>query len=211
MTILDIVHNFTTQLKETTITEVIAVLFGIISVVLANRNHVLLYPTGIISTVLYMYIMTKAGLYAETLLNAYYFIMSVYGWGRWMKNKENNRSSAISYCDTNDWVVTFAIVILGFSILCVTLDNYTDSTVPLADALVSAFAWAGMWLLAKHKIENWILLNISNAIAVPLLLYKGLPLTAVLTVILFIVALFGYLRWRKLYYEQYAEPEVELQ
>lgn len=211
MTILDIVHSFTTQLKETTITEVIAVLFGIISVVLANRNHVLLYPTGIISTVLYMYIMTKTGLYAETLLNAYYFIMSVYGWGRWMKNKENNRSSAISYCDTNDWVVTFAIVILGFSILCVTLDNYTDSTVPLADALVSAFAWAGMWLLAKHKIENWILLNISNAIAVPLLLYKGLPLTAVLTVILFIVALFGYLRWRKLYYEQYVEAEAELQ
>lgn len=182
----------------------IAVLFGIISVVLANRNHVLLYPTGLVSTALYMYIMTNAGLYAETLLNAYYFIMSVYGWLRWMRNKENNRASAISYCDTKDWVISAAIVILGFAILFVTLDTYTDSTVPLADALVSAFAWAGMWLLAKHKIENWILLNISNTIAIPLLLYKGLPLTAVLTVILFTVAVSGYLRWRKLYAAQYA-------
>lgn len=181
----------------------IAVLFSIASVLLANRNHVLLYPTGLVSTALYMYIMTDAGLYAETLLNAYYFIMSVYGWARWMRNKENNRASAISYCDTKDWVISSAIVILGFAILFVTLDNYTDSTVPLADALVSAFAWAGMWLLAKHKIENWILLNISNAIAIPLLLYKGLPLTAVLTVILFIVAVSGYLRWRKLYTAQY--------
>lgn len=205
MTMTDIVLNFTEQLKTTSPIEVIAVLFSIASVILANRNHVLLYPTGIVSTALYMFIMTNAGLYAESLLNAYYFIMSIYGWWRWVKNRENNRASAISYCDANDWVVTFAIVILGFSILCVTLDNYTDSNVPLADALVAAFAWAGMWLLAKHKIENWILLNISNFIAIPLLIYKGLPLTALLTVVLFIVALFGYLRWRKLYYQQYEQ------
>lgn len=209
MTFEDLDYNFTVQLMQTTIYEVVAVLFGIASVILANRNHVLLYPTGIISTGLYLFIMTEAGLYAETLLNGYYLIMSIYGWVRWVKNKENNRASAISYCDTNDWVFTFAIVILGFAILCVTLSNYTDSTVPLADALVAAFAWAGMWLLARHKIENWILLNISNFIAIPLLIYKGLPLTAMLTVILFIVALFGYLRWRKLYYRQYAEAEAQ--
>ena len=204
MTLQDIIDSFTIQILQTTIPEIIAVVFSIASVILANRNSVWLYHTGIISTAIFMYIMYKAGLYAETLLNGYYFVMSIYGLARWVKNKEDNRSSAISYCDTRDWIITFAIVILGFAILFVTLSTYTDSDVPFADAMVASFAWAGMWLLAKHKIENWILLNISNFIAIPLLIYKGLPLTALLTVILFVVALSGYLRWRKLYYLQFA-------
>lgn len=202
MTIHSLATQFAEQIQQTTLPEVIAVLFGIASVVLANRNSVWLYPTGIISTSLYLYIMTSVGLYAEALLNGYYLVMSIYGWVRWGINKEGNNASAISYCDIKDWVITFSIVILGFAILYVVLGTYTDSDVPFADALVAAFAWAGMWLLAKHKIENWILLNISNAIAIPLLIYKGIPLTALLTVILFIVALAGYLRWRKLYYLQ---------
>lgn len=204
MTLQDIIDSFTIQILQTTIPEIIAVVFSIASVVLANRNSVWLYHTGIISTAIFMYIMYKAGLYAETLLNGYYFIMSIYGLARWIKNKEDNSSAAISYCDTRDWIITFSIVILGFAILFVTLSTYTDSDVPFADAMVASFAWAGMWLLAKHKIENWILLNISNFIAIPLLIYKGLPLTALLTVILFLVALSGYLRWRRLYYLQFA-------
>jgi len=204
MSLQGLAYDFTVQLMQTTITEVIAVLFGVASVVLANRNNMLLYPTGIISTGLYLYIMTSVGLYAETLLNGYYLVMSIYGWARWVKNKEDGSAAAISYCTEKDWIITAAIVILGFTILYLTLSTYTDSTVPLADALVSAFAWAGMWLLAKHKIENWILLNVSNFIAIPLLIYKGIPLTALLTVILFTVAMFGYFRWRKLYHLQYA-------
>lgn len=204
MSLQGIAYDFTVQLMQTTITEVVAVLFGVASVILANRNNMLLYPTGIISTGLYLYIMSSVGLYAETLLNGYYLVMSIYGWIRWIKNKEGGNAAAISYCTERDWIITASIVILGFTILYVTLSTYTDSTVPFADALVAAFAWAGMWLLAKHKIENWILLNISNFIAIPLLVYKGIPLTAVLTVILFTVALFGYLRWRKLYHLQFA-------
>jgi nicotinamide mononucleotide transporter len=179
--------------------EAIAVLFGIVSVVLANRNHVLLYPAGIISTSLYMYILTSVGLYAEALLNGYYFVMSIYGWIRWTRRDENLNAAAISYNTTRDWVVSVLIVAVGFGMLYFTLSRFTDSTVPFLDAIVSAFAWAGMWLLAKHKIENWILLNISNIIAIPLFVYKGIPLTALLSLILFIVAVFGYFRWRKLY------------
>ncbi len=202
MTVHSLATQFAAQLQNTTLTEVVAVIFGITSVVLANRNSVWLYPAGIVSTSLYLYIMTSIGLYAEALLNGYYLVMSIYGWVRWGINREGNNAAAISYCDIKDWVITFSIVILGFAILYVVLGTYTDSDVPFADALVAAFAWAGMWLLARHKIENWILLNISNAIAVPLLVYKGVPLTAVLTVILFVVAVSGYLRWRKLYYLQ---------
>jgi len=78
------------------------------------------------------------------------------------------------------------------------LRNHTDSDVPLFDAFVSSTAWAGMWLLAKRKIENWIFLNISNVVAIPLLFHKKLPLMACLTTFLFIVAIFGFLDWKKI-------------
>lgn len=204
MTIEGLAYEFTVQLMQTTLIEAVAVLFGIASVILANRNSVWLYPTGIISTGLYLYIMSSVGLYAETLLNGYYLAMSVYGWVRWQRNKEDMSASAISYNSNKDWQIAITIVVVGFGLLYYVLSGYTDSDVPIADAVVSAFAWAGMWLLAKHKIENWVFLNISNAIAIPLLVYKGIPLTAFLTLVLFIVAVFGYFRWKKLYRLQHA-------
>jgi nicotinamide mononucleotide transporter len=95
-------------------------------------------------------------------------------------------------------MITGGIVAGGFVLLYYCLSHYTNSTVPAWDAWVSATAWAGMWLLARRKIENWILLNVSNAFAVPLLIYKHLPLYAVLTVILFAVAVQGYFHWRSI-------------
>lgn len=195
--ILEFYRNF----LNTTVWEAIGVLFGMASVILANRNHVALYPTGIISTGIFIYIMTRVGLYAEALLNAYYLVMSVYGWIRWQQQHENESARAIGKNNKQDWIITIGIVVIGWEILYLSLSRFTDSTVPFLDAIVSATAWAGMWLLARHKMENWILLNISNAIAIPLLMYKGLPFTAMLTLFLFIVAVFGYFRWRRLYYK----------
>ncbi len=202
MNLEDFLLRFLSQLLNSSVLEIVGVLFGMVSVVLANRNHVLLYPTGIVSTLIFVYIMSKAGLYAESALNGYYFVMSVYGWVRWQKNKESQSAKAITLNDKRDWLVTALIVVLGWLLLFFILSNYTDSDVPMLDAIVSSTAWAGMWLLAKHKVQNWVLLNISNAIAIPLLLYKGLAFTAVLTLFLFIVAVAGYFRWRRLYHAQ---------
>ncbi|MCB0700967.1 MAG: nicotinamide mononucleotide transporter, partial [Chitinophagaceae bacterium] len=156
MTIQEYTELFLGQMQETTFLEAVAVVFGVVSVVLANRNNMLLYPTGIISTALYVYIMMSVGLYAETLLNGYYLIMSVYGWLRWSNNKENMNATAITQNNAKDWMVTAGIVVGGYVLLYMVLRYYTDSTVPVLDAIVTSFAWAGMWLLAKHKIENWI-------------------------------------------------------
>lgn len=199
----ELASRFITQLSQTSPLEYTAVIFSVFSVLLANRNHVLLYPTGIISTAIFIYIMADAGLYAESALNMYYFIMSIYGWWLWTKNKGSENPKAISVNTQRDWIISGCIVGIGWVILFSTLKAFTDSDVPVWDALVSATAWAGMWLLAKHKAENWILLNISNLIAIPLQIHKGIPFTALLTVFLFIVAIFGYLRWKKLYREQH--------
>lgn len=201
MNIADIQQQFTTQLQQTSPAEFVAVFFGMLSVLLASRNHVLLYPTGIISTILFFFIFVRPGigLYADALLNGYYLVMSIYGWIKWQRNHESERGSAISYSDPRDIMITLSIVGIGFALLYYMLSEFTDSNVPGWDAIVSATAWAGMWLLARHKMENWIWLNISNAIAIPLYLKKELPLTALFTLFLFIVAVFGYFRWRKLY------------
>lgn len=197
----ELLNTFTEQLLHTKPLEAVAVIFGMVSVVLANRNHVALYPTGIVSTAIYIYLMGKpsVGLYAEAMLNAYYFIMSIYGWIVWYKGSESENPSAISHNNRKDWITTILIVIIGWTVIYLLLTRFTDSNVPAIDAFVSSTACAGMWLLAKHKIENWVLLNISNAVAIPLLIYKGMPFTSFLTLFLFIVAIFGYFRWKKQY------------
>jgi nicotinamide mononucleotide transporter len=185
------------QITETDWLVWISVVLSVAEVLFAKANKIWLYPTGIGGTVLAMYILFVAGLYAECLLNGYYVIMSVYGWWYWVK-KKNSPSVNITYCTAKEWLQVIVFTGLGFVLLAILLKKFTPSTVPLMDAWVSATAWVGMWLLAKRKIENWILLNISNLFAIPLLFYKQLALYSVLTIFLFIVAIFGYIEWRKI-------------
>ena len=185
------------QIKETDAIQWTAVLLGVAEVLLAKANKIWLYPAGIAGTLLSAWILFDSGLFAECLLNGYYVVMSVYGWWYWVK-KKNQPPVKISYSTRGDWWIVTGIVVIGFFILYYSLKTFTPSNVPAWDAWVSATAWAGMWLLAKRKVENWILLNISNLFAIPLLVYKQLPLFAALVLFLFIVAIFGYFDWRKI-------------
>lgn len=184
------------QVAETDWLQWTAVAAGVAEVLYARAGKIWLYPTGILGTVLTIYILQVSGLYAECLLNGYYLVMSIYGWWYWAK-KKNLPPVKPAYSSRGEWRVTAGIVAGGTLLLYLFLKYFTPSTVPFWDAWVSATAWAGMWLLARRKIENWILLNVSNAFAVPLLLYKHLPLFAALTVFLFVIAVQGYFAWRK--------------
>ena len=177
--------------------ETIAMTFGILSVYFSIKKNIWVYPTGIISTVLYVYILFVFGLLGDMMINFYYTVMSIYGWLYWKFGKRKSET-AISETTNQEKVITAGIVMGTFSLFWLFLTNFTDSDVPILDSLVSAFAWAGMWLMARRKIENWLLLNISNIIAIPLLIHKDLYLYAVLTIFLFIIAIFGYLEWRKI-------------
>lgn len=191
------------QLAETDALQWVAISLGIAEVLFARVNKIWLYPTGIAATALSIFILFEAGLYAECLLNGYYIVMSVYGWWYWVK-KRNEPPVKIARTNNREWLIVATIVFGGFILLATLLQStvlakvLTPSTVPYWDAWVSATAWAGMWLLAKRKIENWILLNISNAFAVPLLFHKNLPLYALLTLFLFVVAVQGYFKWNKI-------------
>jgi nicotinamide mononucleotide transporter len=190
------VHLFWQQVLEADLLQWLAVILGVAEVFLAKANKIALYPTGIAATLISIYILFTVGLYAECLLNGYYVVMSVYGWWHWADRKQS--PVKVSSCNKREWTTVLAIVFIGLGLLYFILRYYTPSTVPLWDAWVTATAWAGMWLLAKRKIENWILLNVSNAFAIPLLIHKELPLFSVLTLILFVVAIFGFFEWRKI-------------
>lgn len=198
-----------TQILATSWLEWVAVLFGVGEVLLARKNKVLLYPVGIISILTSAFLLLDAKLYAETLLSMYYLVMSIYGWAMW-KSRSQSAANSITKSSRSEVKITFSIAIFGWVFLYLVLKNYTDSDVPIMDAFVSSTAWAGMWLLAKRKLENWIWLNISNAVAIPLLFHKNLVMFALLTVFLFIVAVFGYLDWKKILKEN-AEADLKPQ
>lgn len=204
----ELLYNYVfQQWHNTSILEMIAVVLGALQVILAYRNHVSLYPAGIVSTSIFIYLFAQYGLYAEASLNLYYFIMSIYGWFLWLhpKNKEQKELN-ITHTNSKELLIAFSILITSFLLLFLVLSKFTDSTIPYLDATVSAFAWAGMWLLAKRKLSNWVLLNISNAIAIPMLFYKSMPLTACLTIFYFVIAIFGYFRWRKIMRREQTSP-----
>jgi nicotinamide mononucleotide transporter len=188
---------FQEQILHTSLIEWLAVGFGVSEVLLAKKNNIWLYPTGIISILLSMFLLLNVKLYAETLLSIYYLVMSVYGWVIWKKRKQDGENQ-VSWSSNRELTIAILISVIGFGVLYLVLRHYTDSDVPLFDAFVSSTAWAGMWLLAKRKIENWIFLNISNIVAIPLLFHKKLPLMACLTTFLFTVAIFGFLDWKKI-------------
>jgi len=141
----------------------------------------------------YIYVFYDFKLYAESLLNFYYLIASILGLFLWQQKSQQK----ISKTTKQGWMIAVGILVGSFVVLFFMLNQFTDSTVPCLDAIVSAFAWAGTWLLLKRKLENWILLNISNLIAIPLQFYKGLELTSLLTFIYVVIAVLGYKEWKK--------------
>jgi len=188
-------------LQQTTWQEWLGVIFSVFQVLLARKNNSNNYLFGIAGISLSLYVMFAAKLYAEFTLNLYYLAMSIYGWIYWKFGRQKSET-LISETSGKEKLITATIVVGTFSLFWYCLSQFTDSDVPILDSLVSAFAWAGMWLMARRKIENWILLNISNFIAIPLLIHKNLYLYAVLTAFLFIVAVSGYLEWRKIIKER---------
>ncbi|MDF2552440.1 MAG: nicotinamide riboside transporter PnuC [Chryseobacterium sp.] len=188
-------------LQQTTLPEWFGVFFSVFQVLLARKNNSNNYLFGIAGVSLTLYVMITSKLYAEFTLNLYYLVMSIYGWLYWKFGKRKSET-VISETTKQEKLITAGIVIGTFSLFWFFLTHFTDSDVPVWDSLVSAFAWAGMWLMARRKIENWILLNLSNIIAIPLLIHKDLYLYAFLTAFLFIVAISGYLEWRKIIYKK---------
>ncbi len=180
--------------------EIIASVFGALSVVYSARNSILVYPTGLVSTSLYVYLLYVGSLYGDMIINAYYFMMSIYGWMLWSrKDKVDNSTLKISKMTSKDNTVCIQIF-LGSVIFVSGVYVYFDKFTywwAYVDTFITGLFFIGMWLLAKRKLENWIFLIAGDIIAIPLFFLKGYTFTSMLSIFLTIVAFIGYFSWKK--------------
>ena len=194
---LNIFHTLYDNILHSSWLEAIAVLFGLLSVWFAKKENILVYPTGIVSVLIYVYICMTVKLYADMAINAFYFVMSVYGWYKWTRKDIHDLVRPITEVNTTETIISFSGAILLFFILRYVLKNFTDSNVPNWDALTTAIFIIGMWLMAWKKIENWIAWILGDLISIPLYAYKGLVLTSFQFTVFLVLAISGYLEWRR--------------
>ena len=196
---------FIAPYKEYSITDIslegIAVVMGLLSVWFAKKDKIGVYPTGMISTAIYVYLLLKAGLMGDFLINAYYFIMSIYGWIFWTQQKEGVVLHQIDRMNRSEkkWsVFLFILSMLFVGGVYGLLGKWNSWTAPV-DTFTTALFFVGMWLMSRRKIAHWIFWIVGDVISIPLYLYKGLTLTSFQYLIFTIIAIFGFIEWKKVY------------
>ena len=183
--------------------EIIAVFFGFLSVWFSKNNNVLVFPTGMINTSIFVYLLLKWSLLGDMIINVYYFIMSIYGWYFWLKGTNNTESpiSKVSNTDIRIIVLLFISSSVFVSLVYTFFDKW-ETIVSYIDILTTAIFFAAMWLMAKRKVESWIFWIVGNIISVPLYLHKGLAFTSIQYFIFTVIAIAGYIKWKELYNKQ---------
>ena len=222
--------NFFTEPYQTAsstqiLLELIASIFGVASVLYAKKENILVFPTGIISTALYVYLLSQWNLYGDLIINIYYTLMSIYGWYMWSKIIDDKQHHIpISRTTITDKIKAFGIFAftsvfvifvyryynvmpknLGFSesinyaitkLTSGNLTNFREGT-PYLDTFTTGIFFAAMWLMANKKIENWTLWIAGNIVSIPLYFVKGYGFTGIQYTLFLILAIQGYYAWKK--------------
>ncbi|TVR41976.1 MAG: nicotinamide riboside transporter PnuC [Bacteroidia bacterium] len=205
---------FYENVMETTWLELIAVLFGIMSVWFARQANLLVYPTGIVSTVIYVYICFNIQLYADMGINIFYTSMSIYGWYVWTRKDDQKRVRPIRWNTKQQQAIGIALIpvlyVVIFALIYVFKKDdsaYMESYIPYVDSFTTSVFLIGMWYMARKKIENWIYWIIGNIISIPLYFVKGLVFTSFQFSVFLVLAIMGLLSWIKLYNEGRAREQ----
>jgi len=198
----DLIEQFIIGIRNTTALEYLAVVSGILSVWYSRKENILVYPVGLVNTVIYIYLSFKYHLIGEAAVNLYYTIMSVYGWVLWSKrNQQQELVVRITFSSAKEWqyqLLFFVSFYLGIYVALYFLkQSFYEGAIPWADAFASATAFTGMWLMARKKVESWYWWIFTNIAAIPLYFVKGLVFTSVYYFILFIMAIWGLIEWRR--------------
>ena len=179
--------------------EVLGTIFGLFYIFLSIKQSVWCWPFGLISSVIYIFVFFYSGFYADMGLQFYYVFISIYGWYNWVfgGKKEINKTLHISVTSTKLWIKLFIANTILFVIISYILINHTDSTIPYWDAFTTAASIVATWMLAQKKIEHWLIWIVVDIVSLGLYIYKDLFATVILFAVYTILALIGYLEWRK--------------
>jgi nicotinamide mononucleotide transporter len=189
-------------MKATTWQEYVAVIFGIASVWYSRKENILVYPVGLVNTIIYIYLSFKYSLIGEASVNLYYTIMSIYGWVLWSKKDRKHLPVVqVTWSSGKEWVYQivffFVFYIAIFASLTYLKKDFAPGAIPWADAFASATAFTGMWLMAKKKVESWYWWIATNIASIPLYFVKHLVFTSVYYFILLAMAVWGLLEWMR--------------
>ncbi len=180
--------------------ELFAVIMNITSVVYAKRNNILVYPTGLIGTGIFVFILLNFSLLGDTIINAYFFSMSIYGWYFWSRKKDEVFINQVSTINRNEIKYLFILAISSLIFIYFVYDYFDkwNNWTAYVDNITTAIFFVAMWLMARRKIESWIFWIIGDLITVPLYFYKGLTISSIQYIIFLILAVLGYISWKKI-------------
>jgi nicotinamide mononucleotide transporter len=198
----EIWQQFVEGMKNTTWLEYIAVFAGIASVWFSRLENILVYPVGLINTIIYIYLSVKGDLYGEASVNFYYTVMSILGWYMWLRKDEKKKIILhVTNSDRKMWFNQLLFFLFFYVTIFVALNylkqDFAQGAIPWADAFASATAFTGMWLMTKKKVESWYWWIATNIASIPLYFVKHYVFTSVYYLVLLVMAIFGLIEWRK--------------
>jgi nicotinamide mononucleotide transporter len=177
--------------------EAVAVVFGIVSVWLSVREHVVSWPTAIISVSLYFFIFKDARLYADMGLQAFYAGISAYGWYHWLHGGANHGALKVSRTPRPVWIALPIVWVVGTAALGTLLHRTTDAAVPYVDSALTVGSLLAQWMMTRKYLENWAIWVGLDVAYVAVFLNRDLRLTAFLYVVYGILAWRGLVEWRR--------------
>lgn len=194
-------HFITLQFQQTSALEWLAVVTGFLCIYLAAKENILNWPVSIISVVAYGFLFFRKAMYGDMTLQIYFLFTAFYGWYFWL-SKKVAQHRPISKLITKQWGQVILFILLLSILLGWFMDRFTDSNVPYADGFCTSVSFTAQFLLTRKILENWLLWVFANICYVPLFIYKNLNLSALLYLVLIVIAFNGYLSWKKTYREQ---------
>lgn len=180
-------------------TELLGAILGILYIRFSIKQNILTWPTGLLTSVLYVLVFYTSGLYAAMSLQVYYVVISFYGWYFWLKGKNHNDKTHVSVRVTTGkmWIKLTIATIIIYSAIFFVLTKYSDSDVPFLDSLTTTLSITATWMLAKKYIENWLIWIFVDFVSTGLYLYKNLWPTVILFLVYTVMAIIGYFEWKK--------------
>ena len=179
--------------------EVLGAILGILYIRFSIRQNIFTWPTGILTSALYIIVFFNSALYASMMLQFYYVGISVYGWYYWLNGKRDDNKSLLPVQTANKklWIKLAVIFAVLYVVILFILIRFSDSDVPYMDSLTTSLSIVATWMLAKKYIENWLIWIFADIVSVGLYIFKSLWPTVILFVVYTILAYFGYIEWKK--------------
>ena len=184
--------------------ELLGAILGIVYIFFSIRQSIWTWPVGLLTSIIYVWVFLVSKLYADMGLQMYYVVISIYGWYEWLRGNQSNHSGSIkiSSLSLKLGLIVALICLAIFILIWFILKNYTDSPVPIADSLATALSIVATWMLARKILEHWLVWIFVDAFSIGLFWYKDLLPTVLLFVVYTVMAVVGYLKWKKEFIKQ---------